>query len=556
MKKEMVQPYFSNLFTILSAEKDTRLFDRKSVLNSIRETGLDKPKVTEIYNAWAGGDRGLVHAASPDDNTAMVWWLCSGLLSDDAMHDRALARLVKFSEEAGVPGRTVTQIFRGKERFRGEPSLKKRYMLISKAVNEGGLRDVRNGNLSDDGSSFYVANQVCAEGLDEIQRLLLAYHMGIHAALDGPPGVGKTRSIIEVARILDRNLHTKTCSSRTTESHIISHPVLAVENGVSVTSHINGPLALAMEEPGIFYGDEFNLLKEDVQKRLNSAFDERRCIDRNDGIQVMARSGFWGVISYNPTQNLVSRDLEDSVADRFIHIHYGRWTADFKAYVATRSSAGNDDRNTENEFGIKLGWRGVTNGNRFFTGRVEEGTVKWYDFFTWKPVPAEPEYIYRVHDRESFYQNLDPAKNEYKTLEGLAMSPVNFSRMISRFTEMLQSLATTGESPMLGKLGMNNIVKDEDLELMALHESSARIEIAAMRHYNELVSRGFNRFLAQSYATRLVIDQVCYGQYRDKKLRNTTVYEIVSRMAQMLRLLIGTKAFNTGFDVENILSKG
>ncbi len=42
----------------------------------------------------------------------------------------------------------------------------------------------------------------------------------------------------------------------------------------------------------IFYGDEFNLLKEDVQKRMNSAFDERRFIDRSDGGQIKALPGF------------------------------------------------------------------------------------------------------------------------------------------------------------------------------------------------------------------------------------------------------------------------
>ena len=66
---------------------------------------------------------------------------------------------------------------------------------------------------------------------------------------------------------------------------------------------------------------------------------------------------------------------------------------------------------------------------------------------------------------------------------------------------------------------------------------------------------GFNRFLAQSYATRLVIDQVCYGQYREKKLRNTTVYEIVSRIAQSLKLMFGSNTFNTNFKADTILPK-
>jgi hypothetical protein len=143
--------------------------------------------------------------------------------------------------------------------------------------------------------------------------------------------------------------------------------VLGVQDGASVTTHVNGPLVNAMIDPGIFYGDEFNLLKEDVQKRMNSAFDERRSIDRSDGMQVFAKKGFWGVISYNPTQNFTSRDLEDSVADRFIHLHYERWTPDFKAYVAHKKAIGNKNLSFA-DFGITLVSRNIVRRPLFSGG--------------------------------------------------------------------------------------------------------------------------------------------------------------------------------------------
>jgi len=557
MKKEIVVPYFKNLFSILTSEKGSKIFDKKSVLVSARETGIEKNEIKEIYTGWNTGAREMETPAAKSDAKSLVYWLCAGLLYDDEIPEQSFLRLAQFAELAGVPGKTVSEIIRGKDRFISETSLKKRYTLIVRAAESGSLRNPVK-KTGDDARSFYIANQVSIEGIDELQRLLLANSLGIHAALDGPPGVGKTRSVIETAKILGCDLFTKTCSGRTTESHIISHPVLTMQEGVSVTSHINGPLALAMESSGIFYGDEFNLLKEDVQKRLNSAFDERRSIDRNDGVQIKAGPGFWGVISYNPARNMISRDLEDSVADRFIHIHYNRWHSDFKAYVSLKSAFNEDPgKSTDNDkYNISLGWRGITGGNSFFRGEMTDGSLKWYDFFSGQQSSSEPEYVYRVHDRGSIMNNSKYSNvNEMKNLESQAYDPVNFSRVMSRFTDMLHSLVSTGQSPMLAKIGMENILKEEDLELLSLHESSARIEIAALRHYEKLTGMGFNRFLAQSYATRLVIDQVCYGQYREKKLRNTTVYEIVSRIAQSLKLMFGSNTFNTNFKADTILPK-
>lgn len=222
-------------------------------------------------------------------------------------------------------------------------------------------------------------------------------------------------------------------------------------------------------------------------------------------------------------------------------------------------SAFNEDpgkSSDSDKFNIPLGWRGISGENNFFRGNTVNGSLKWYDFFTGKETSSAPDYVYRVYDRGSIMNNSKfSSPGEMKNLDVLAYDSVSFSRVMSRFTDMLHSLATTGQSPMLSKIGMENILKEEDLELLALHESSARIEIAALRHYEKLIQSGFNRFLAQSYATRLVIDQVCYGQYRDKRLRNTTVYEIISRIAQALKLLFGNNTFNTNFKADTILSK-
>lgn len=263
MKKEMIAPYFKNLFSILASEKGSKIFDKKSVLISARETGTEKNEIKEIYGSWNAEGKQMITPSVKSDAVALVYWLCAGLLYDEDIHEESFLHLVQFAELSGVSGKTVSQIIRGKDRFTIESVLKKRFNLILKAAESGSLRNPlkKEKSLS---AGFYIANQITVEGIDELQRLLMARSLGIHAALDGPPGVGKTKSVIETAKILGLDLFTKTCSGRTTESHIISHPVLTMQDGASVTSHINGPLTLAMESPGIFYGDEFNLLKEDV----------------------------------------------------------------------------------------------------------------------------------------------------------------------------------------------------------------------------------------------------------------------------------------------------
>jgi len=405
---------------------------------------------------------------------------------------------------------------------------------------------------------IFIANQVTYEGLDELQRLLLAHELGFHVAIDGPPGVGKTQSVIEASRILGTHLYTKTCSSRTTESHIIAFPVLAQRDGATVTEYVDGPLCRAMREGAVFYGDEFNLLKEDVQKRMNSAFDERRSVDRPDGADVKAAPGFWAVISYNPTRNITSRDLEDSVADRFLHMHFCRWDSDFKAYVSlnrsqrTRRSA----LRTENDFGIRLGWRGVSRGLQFYLGEAKGKEVVWRDFFTGGPVRGEPEHRYLVHDDASmFRKDPDSVRRVLADFERQAYSRIELTRVIARYADLLHSLATTGESPLLAKIGLGNIKEKEDLELLQLHAGSARIEIAAMTHYQYLTGRGWNRYLAQAYAARLVIDQLCYGQYRDRKLRDSTVYELCTSIARNFRLLADNAQYNTRLVAEALLPR-
>jgi len=550
--------FVKNLFSLLNSRGDASIFNRDSFAHTVRELGLNRQQLNVWFSTWKEEPGSFYHMPSENENINLVFYLLSALIEDKIISTTDLEKMEEFAQERNINPAAVQNVIQYRKRFLSEKSILKRAGLIKNSLNgkAAGSAGKSTPAASENKIDFYIANQVTYEGLDEIQRMLLAHKLKSHVAIDGPPGVGKTRSVIEIASITGLNLHTKTCSSRTSESHIIAYPVLTIREGVSVTDQVSGPLARAMEEGSIFYGDEFNLLKEDVQKRLNSAFDERRYIDRTDGVQVKARPGFWAVISYNPTQNLISRDLEESVADRFVHLNYRRWNSDFKAYISSSRAKGvsSPGLTEKNDYGISLEWRGIGTDLKFMRGKRENGTLKWYNFFSGQPLSEDPVFKYLVNDRSSVLRKIDlDGSNSLEILSSQAFSARELARMLARFTDLLYALSQTGESPLLKKIGLSDLGEKEDLELLNIHESSARIETVALKHYHELLQMGCNRYLAQSYAVRLVIDQVCYGQYRERKLRDANVYDIVEVIARSMRLFASDKNYNTRMISENLL---
>ncbi|MCB1190141.1 MAG: AAA family ATPase [Leptospiraceae bacterium] len=556
LEKQLYQEIFlKNLFTLLTTDKNAKLMEKKSLTNSIKELNISPELLTSWSNAWKKSQpKSLELPGDTQEVQDMLIYLFASLLWDEPPLQSALEMLLVEFASVKLDRKKGEVLVANRKIINHEKLFQKRFDLIKEKLH---ISQSHKTKASESPKKFYVANQVTYEGLDELQRLVLAYKLGLHVAIDGPPGVGKTQSVLELSHILSKPIFTKTCSSRTTESHIISFPILTVREGVSVTAQENGPLVRAMIEGGIFYGDEFNLLKEDVQKRMNSAFDDRASIDRMDGQIIKAQNDFWGAISYNPTNNMVSRDLEESVADRFVHFHYERWDADFKALVASNKAKNGRPGNqlSDLEFDIRLEWRGIGEGYKLLRGKESsDGKVSWFDFFTNAPYKENPIYTYHCYDKSSIFQsNASSLKQDLASLAEGAFSEQELARMISRFTELLFSLSHTGESPLLKKIGLSDLKEKEDLELFSLHESSTRIEVACLKHYQKLLSLGWNRYLAQSYAVRIVIDQICYGQFRNKRLRENTTYSLVTLIAKNMRLFAETSKYNTKILTDSIL---
>ncbi len=550
-----------NIISISALRKSTE--NPLSIKAMMEEWKITEAEFKSAMAKWNNRPGEYTLPADDRKKIQMFAYLVAVFSAEKSLETQILEKLEEIRAGVNIPKPSVITLFL--ELNGTKSSIKEKAAYIEKKIRSYPVHTGSGENPSaaypkKQKSRLYIANQVTYEGFDELQRLFMAYQFKTHTALDGPPGVGKTQSLMEIARLLKKKLYTKTCSSKTTESHIISFPMLMEKNGVSVTQQVNGPLTRAMEEGGIFYGDEFNLLKEDVQKRLNSAFDDRSSIDRIDGVEIQAHEDFWGVISYNPTDNLSSLDLEDSVADRFIHLHYSRWSPDFQAYVASLradSRKGNDE-NLAREFGLVLQKRSITAGGDFlYEESVASGGVvqkKWMDFFKREPSTEKPDYIYSVYDPSSIWNTMDERKmKNLETLGKSAYQEKELPRILSRFTNLMYSLKTSGESPLLKQIGLEKLEETEDLELLTIHESSARIEIAAMKHYHYLIRKGLNPYLAQSYATRIVIDQLTFGHYKNSRMRDETVYSFVNSIAKSMRLFAVKADYNTRSIVADML---
>lgn len=535
-----------SVFSILLEKKHVLEVEKEFIKKLNVELNISNDIFNKIHNDWINKP-GIPIGMTFDDNITILSYMVYSAFVKNSFTDKETDLLNKYAVSIGINNFNVNLFI---TIIKPDLSIKNNIENIKRNFNNKNS-ETPTQSKPKDRKRLYIATQITKEGLDEIQSLSMCYKLSLNVALDGLPGIGKTQSVIELSEIFGLKLFTKTCSSRTSESHIISHPILTEKNGVSITEHANGPLVLAMITPGVFYGDEYNLLKEDVQKRMNSAFDERRSIDKNDGEIIKSKDGFFSIISYNPSKDMSSRDLEDSVADRFVHFHYNEWISDLKAYISMKKTKQNNNTLKYSDFGIKLEERGISKDGSFFI--KDEVSGKWLDFFKKTEAKKEPDFIYYAHSVKNLNQNDKEGMKALDILSEKSFSEIELARVFSKFSELINELTITGNSPILNKIGLDNINSSEDAELLQVHRTSTRIISAALKHYHHLITLGFNKYLAQSYSTSIIINQMCYGTYRDIKLKETSNYELVMSIAKAFGLFADSKTYNTSFIRENLL---
>ncbi|OHD18756.1 MAG: hypothetical protein A2086_05810 [Spirochaetes bacterium GWD1_27_9] len=544
---ENKEKIIKNILTILYAKSKIEKEEKLLLEKLLKELEIDNNYFNEIFSSWKEKPTNLEYSANIEENYSIIAFMICSLYFKLPILNEELIFVKQFTKKINLSLDKIEEFVKKTQNI----SFSNKIIPTAENIKKIILQE--NKATTNDKRLTYVATQITKEGLDELQALFLCYNLRLNVALDGSPGVGKTQSVLDLSKILEVKLFTKICSGRTTESHIISHPVLNEKNGVTITEHQNGPLCLAMETPAIFYGDEYNLLKEDVQKRLNSAFDDRRYIDRNDGVQIVAKEGFFAIISYNPSQNINTRDLEDSVADRFVHFHYKEWHSDLKAYIALNNSKYGIKRYKYDSFNIELEERGISKEGIFFVKTKKDEKEIWVNFFTKEEAKEKPEFTYYAHKIKNLSNDDAQTRQTIKKLEDLTYNEIELSRIFSRFAELVNDLSVTGKSPLLLKIGIDDFNKNDDLELLSVHKTSTRILSAALKHYNYLIEHGFNKYLAQSYSTSIIINQMCYGGYRNRKVKEIPNYEILNKIATAFGLYFDGNNFNTNLVKKNIL---
>lgn len=361
----------------------------------------------------------------------------------------------------------------------------------------------------------YVANQITPEGLDEVQRLLICYKLGHHIALSGWPGVGKTQLLEQLPSIVKRPMFDITCDKYMTEGPLIGQPELR-GNGTTHTEWTNGVATQAATEDGIFYADEFDQLDGSVQKRHNSLFDDRRRIRRRDGLEIIAGDKFFGAIAYNPGERMSKHELEDSVADRFVHASFKYLPPSLEAALALGETAG-----------LNFETRAILYSEdsvRF----IKKDGKNWRDIFTNEQVThADSAFIYDMLPRTA---SAIPPPIKLKRNE-LANRIADYFVAVRTFSD---SGTTQLEDPIkqyLKSIGETNHVQ--------LHKPSTRIIKAAIGQYDLLVGLGMEPVAAQTYAARLCIDQIAYGKAGLKTIGagKSTVYDALVSLAEFKDLL-------------------
>ncbi len=183
-------------------------------------------------------------------------------------------------------------------------------------------------------------------GREREQRLVIAaLAAGRDLLLEGPPGTSKTTLLRSITTAFGVPLVFVEGNDDLTTAKLVGHhdPSLALSQGFSEHTFVEGPLVRAMRTGGFLYVEEVNRAPEDTLNALLTAIAEREITVPRMGV-VHALPGFRVVASMNPFDNVGTSRISTSVYDRLCRITLGYQSSADEASIVERRTGISDSR--------------------------------------------------------------------------------------------------------------------------------------------------------------------------------------------------------------------